>query len=172
MKVEMQDGVFEMGVVPEGSEDERSEPALPGGPTPISPAAEKAGPVLMGPEVTVKATRRRFSAGYKLRILKEADGCSEGEVGALLRRKGLYWSNLLTWRRQRKEGTLKGLNPKKRGPKKATANPLTAEMKKLERENRQLRRKLKRAEIMLDIQKKASELLGIPLEILDEEEDH
>jgi transposase-like protein len=89
----------------------------------------------------------------------------------LLRREGLYWSNLQTWRQQREKGTLKGLTPKKRGPKKPPANPLQPEIKKLERENRQLKRKLQRAEIMLDIQKKASELLGIPLATLDEEED-
>jgi transposase-like protein len=123
------------------------------------------------PEVPEKARRRRFSAQYKLRILKKTDACEAGEVGALLRREGLYWSNLQTWRQQRENGTLKGLAPKKRGPKRPPANPLTTEMKKLERENRQLKRKLQRAEIMLDIQKKASELLGIPLATLEEEED-
>ena len=123
------------------------------------------------PEVPEKARRRRFSAQYKLRILKKTDTCEPGEVGALLRREGLYWSNLHTWRQQREKGTLKGLSPKKRGPKKPPVNPLQPEMKKLERENRQLKRKLQRAEIMLDIQKKASELLGIPLATLDGEED-
>ena len=69
------------------------------------------------PEVPSKATRRRFSARYKLRILEQADGCEEsGGVGALLRREGLYWSNLQTWRRQREEGTLQALTPRKRGP--------------------------------------------------------
>ena len=123
------------------------------------------------PEVPEKAHRRRFSAQYKLRVLKKADACEAGEVGALLRREGLYWSNLHTWREQREKGTLNGLTPKKRGPKKPPSNPLMPEMKKLERENRQLKRKLQRAEIMLDIQKKASELLGIPLATLEEEED-
>ena len=172
MEVDEKRGVFEMGRGSERSEDERSEHELTGGPLPISSEAEKAGPEPLDSEVTVKATRRRFSARYKLRILKEVDSCRKGEVGALLRREGLYWSNVKTWQRQREEGTLQGLSSKKRGPKKAAANPLTARMKRLERENRQLRRKLNRAEIMLDIQKKASELLGIPLGKLDEEEDN
>ncbi len=133
--------------------------------------AREGRPSVPDPEVPEKARRRRFNAEYKLRILKKADACKLGEVGALLRREGLYWSNLQKWRDQRKNGTLKGLTPKKRGPKRPPANPLQPEMKKLERENRQLKRKLQRAEIMLDIQKKASELLGIPLATLEEEED-
>ncbi len=128
-------------------------------------------PSVPDPEVPEKASRRQFSAKYKLRILKKTDDCEPGEIGAVLRKEGLYWSNLHTWRQQGKNGTLKGLSPKKRGPKKPPANPLQPEMKKLERENRQLKRKLQRAEIMLDIQKKASELLGIPLATLEEEED-
>ena len=75
------------------------------------------------PEVPSKATRRRFSARYKLRILEQADGCEEsGGVGALLRREGLYWSNLQTWRRQREEGTLQALTPRKRGRKSKPVN--------------------------------------------------
>ena len=101
-----------------------------------------------------KATRRRFSAPYKLRILEQADRCREGELGALLRREGLYWSNLQTWRRQREEGTLQGLAPKKRGPKAKPKNPLSGEVKRLQGENRRLKRKLEQAEIMLEIPKK------------------
>jgi transposase len=124
------------------------------------------------PEVPEKARRRRFSARYKLKILEQADRCRQaGEVGALLRREGLYWSNLQTWRRQREEGSLQGLSPKKRGRKSAPQNPLAGKVKALERENKRLQRKLQRAEIMLDIQKKASELLGIPLETVEREED-
>jgi len=124
------------------------------------------------PEVAEKARRRRFSARYKLKILEQADRCREaGEVGALLRREGLYWSNLQTWRRQRAEGSLVGLSPKKRGRKSAPRNPLAGRVKELERENRGLQRKLQRAEIMLDIQKKASELLGISLETEEDDED-
>lgn len=124
------------------------------------------------PEVQEKARRRRFSARYKLKILEQADRCRQpGEVGALLRREGLYWSNLQTWRRQREEGSLQGLLPKKRGRKSAPNNPLAGKVKELERENKRLLRKLQRAEIMLDIQKKASELLGIPLETMEDEED-
>ena len=110
-----------------------------------------------------KATRRRFSAPYKRKILGQADRCREGQLGALLRREGLYWSNLQTWRRQRDEGTLQGLAPKKRGPKGKPKNPLSGEMKRLQRENRRLKRKLEQAEIMLEIQKKASEMMGISL---------
>jgi len=124
------------------------------------------------PEVPEKARRRRFSARYKLKILERADRCTEpGEVGAMLRREGLYWSNLQTWRRQREAGALQGLSPKKRGRKSAPKNPLAGKVQELERENKRLQRRLQRAEIMLDIQKKASELLGIPLATLEEEED-
>ena len=124
------------------------------------------------PEVPDKARRRRFSAHYKLKILELSDRCTQpGELGALLRREGLYWSNLQTWRRQREAGSLQGLSPKKRGRKSAPKNPLAGKVKQLERENKRLQRRLQRAEIMLDIQKKASELLGIPLETMAEEED-
>lgn len=115
------------------------------------------------PEVPARATRRRFSARYKLKILGQTDRCPSGELGALLRGEGLYWSNLQTWRRQRQEGTLQGLAPRKRGRKAKPVNPLAPEVKRLERENRRLKRKLGQAEIMLDIQKKASEMMGISL---------
>ena len=95
------------------------------------------------PEVVEKARRRRFSARYKLKILEQADRCREpGEVGALLRREGLYWSNLRTWQRQRKQGSLQGLSPKKRGRKSAPHNPLAGKVKALERDNKRLQRKL------------------------------
>ena len=107
------------------------------------------------PEVAAKATRRRFSALYKLRILEQADGCEFGEVAALLRREGLYWSNLQGWRRQREEGTLQALTPRKRGRKSKPVNPLDHQLRQVQAENRKLKRKLEKAEIMLDIQKKS-----------------
>ena len=85
------------------------------------------------PEVPARATRRRFSARYKLKILGQTDRCPSGELGALLRREGLYWSNLQTWRRQRQEGTLQALAPRKRGRKAKLVNPLTPEVKRLQR---------------------------------------
>ena len=123
------------------------------------------------PEVPAKATRRRFSARYKLRILEQADGCESGEVGALLRREGLYWSNLQTWRRQREHGTLQALTPRKRGRKAKPVNPLDRQLRQVQAENRKLKRKLEKAEIMLDIQKKVSHLLGISLESSNENEE-
>jgi transposase-like protein len=106
--------------------------------------------------------RRRFSAGYKLRILKQYETCTQpGEVGALLRREGLYSSNINTWRRQRDEGELHGLSPKKRGRKAKDINPLTKEVARLERENAKLTKKLQQAETIIEVQKKISEILGI-----------
>ncbi len=116
------------------------------------------------PEVPAIPKRRRYTAEYKLEILKKADACKEpGELGALLRREGLYHSNLITWRRQREEGALKALRPQKRGRKASPKNPLAPRVAELERENRQLERRLKQAETIIEIQKKTSELLGIPL---------
>ena len=113
------------------------------------------------PEVNEKAKRRRFSAEYKLRILREADACKgDGDVNALLRREGLYSSHLSSWRRQRDELAKAGLKSKKRGRKAKAEDP---RVKELERENARLQRRLARVETMLEIQKKASELLGIPL---------
>jgi transposase len=128
---------------------------------------------MRNPEVSEKPTRRRFSAEYKMRILKEADACKQpGELGALLRREGLYWSALSTWRRQREEGTLQGLAAKKRGRKGKEREPKTQREKELERENRRLSRRLEKVELMLDIQKKTSELLGIPLNSEESDEDN
>ncbi len=127
---------------------------------------------LRGPEVAESAMRRRFSAEYKLRILKLADSCTEpGNLGVLLRREGLYASNLTTWRRQRDEGTLEALSPKKRGPKTASPNPLAAENQKLKRENERLSKRIRQAELIIDVQKKVSQMLGITLESPKNEED-
>ena len=110
----------------------------------------------------MKARRRRFSATYKLEILQEADACSEpGEIGALLRREGLYSSHLSKWRQQREEGALEGLKPKKRGRKARPRNPLTRRVAELERDNERLRRKLEQAETIIEVQKKLSRILGM-----------
>jgi transposase-like protein len=116
------------------------------------------------PEVPDKAVRRRFSAEYKLRILTLADACSDpGSLGALLRREGLYASNLNTWRHQRERGVLSGLTPKKLGRKESVRNPLVAENEKLRRENDRITKRLRQAEIIIDVQKKVSQILGIQL---------
>lgn len=116
------------------------------------------------PAVLEKPVRRRFLVEYKLRILHEADRCTEsGQLGALLRREGLYSSILSTWRQQRDEGTLVGLTPKRRGRKANPDAPLIAENLRLTRETQRLAAKLRQAEMIIDIQKKLSEMLGIPL---------
>ncbi len=121
-------------------------------------------------EVQEKPERRRFAAEYKLRILGEADGCTElGQVGELLRREGLYSSLLSTWRKQRDEGVLAGLTPKRRGRKAKPKNPLAEEMARLQRENERLKTKLRQAELVIDVQKKVSEMLDIPLKHPDDE---
>lgn len=117
------------------------------------------------PEVVATPKRRRYSADYKLRILKEADACTKpGEIGAILRREGLYSSLLTIWRRQRDAG----LKSKKRGRKAKDADPRDKKIKALERETRSLQRdkallkaRLQRADLMLDLQKKCSEILGV-----------
>jgi len=116
------------------------------------------------PEVREKAVRRRFTAEYKLRILKEAESCTErGQLGALLRREGLYSTNLIAWRHQMEKGTLEALSPKKRGPKAKRPDPSALRIAKLERENERLNKKLRQAETIIDVQKKISEILQIPL---------
>jgi transposase-like protein len=116
------------------------------------------------PEVPEKPARRRFTAAYKLAILKEAEACSErGEIGALLRRAGLYSSHLTAWRGQRDQGSLNALSPAKRGRKPKTKNPLADEVARLERENRKLQKRLEQAAEIIDFQKKVADLLDIPL---------
>jgi transposase-like protein len=115
------------------------------------------------PEVLLQAKRRTFTAGYKQWVLEEADKCREqsGQIGALLRREGLYSSHLTTWRRQREAGQLAGLTPQKRGRK---ARLEEAEMSRLRRENARLTHQLAQAELIIEAQKKLSEILGITLE--------
>lgn len=112
------------------------------------------------PEVVPKARRRMFTAEYKLRILAEADLCDRkaGEIGALLRREGLYHSHLDKWRKQRREGNLQALAAHKRGPK---PDAQAAEIAQLRRENERLQARLKQAETIIDVQKKLSALLGM-----------
>ncbi|WP_457571561.1 IS3 family transposase, partial [Desulfovulcanus sp.] len=102
-----------------------------------------------------KKPRRRFTAAYKLRILQEYESCRQpGEIGALLRREGLYHSNISTWRRQRDQGALQGLSPKKRGRKARKPDPMAEKLARLERENGQLTKKLKQAQAIIEVQKK------------------
>lgn len=114
------------------------------------------------PEVPEKPTRRRFEASYKLRILAEADRCTQpGQLGELLRREGLYSSHLITWRRQREVGSLEALQPKKRGRKPHRKDAKDAELECLRRENRRLMERLRQAETIIEVQKKVSEMLGV-----------
>jgi transposase len=114
------------------------------------------------PEVPEKRPRRKFTAKYKLSILERADRCTQpGQLGELLRKEGLYSSNLTTWRKQKNDGLLTALAPKKRGRKKVEKNPLAQEVAKLQRDNERLKKKLKKAETIIEFQKKISDLLGI-----------
>jgi len=116
------------------------------------------------PEVVQQAKRRRFSAEYKARIVAEADACKEsGQIGALLRREGLYSSHLAEWRHQNEQGRL----GRRRGPK--PADPMELENVHLKKENAKLQQRLAQAELVIDVQKKLSELLGIKLADQDNE---
>ena len=123
------------------------------------------------PEVVPQARRRRFSAEYKLRILQEADTCrASGEIGALLRREGLYGSHLSKWRRQRAKGQLDGLSAKPRGRKPSVNEGLVKEVRALKREKERLERRLQQAETIIDVQKKLSKLLGVTLDETETDE--
>lgn len=125
----------------------------------------RAAEVALDPEVTERAKRRRFTAEYKLRILREAAACKrDGDLGALLRREGLYSSHLATWRRQRDEIAKAGLRARKRGPKAKVVDP---RVKQLQRENDRLKQRLEQAETIIAFQKKLSKLLGISLKSPD-----
>jgi transposase-like protein len=116
-------------------------------------------PKIPDPEVVPKAKRRKFTAKYKLRIVEEADACTEpGQIGALLRREGLYSSHLSKWRQLRQEGQLQALS-KKRGRK--ARDPSVVELAKLRRENERLRARLEQAEMIIEVQKKLSQILGL-----------
>lgn len=124
------------------------------------------------PEVLEKGKRRRYPAAYKLKVLKEAEELSPGGLGSLLRREGIYASNIAMWRWQREKGELEGLSPKKKGPKESSSEELKRKLYELEKENKRLKKRLSHAELIIDVQKKISELSGIPLkEVPAEEED-
>src|SRR3990172_12487716 len=113
--------------------------------------------VMPNTEVVAKARRKRFTAAEKLRILREVEACrGSGEMGALLRREGIYSSYLTTWRKQRELGELDGLSPHKRGPK---PNPEAIELAKLRREHERLQERMRRAELIIDVQKKVARML-------------
>ncbi len=122
------------------------------------------------PEVAATAKRRQFSASQKRRILAEAQRCTEpGQMGALLRREGIYSSNLTTWRKQCEAAELAAMQPQKRGRK---ADPAAAEarrMAELTKDNERLHRKLAQAHTIIEVQKKLCSLLCLPTaEDLDE----
>jgi transposase len=136
-------------------------PSLPVVSLAVEPVAAPAAP---DPEVAARAARRRFSAQYKLQILRAADACAgAGAVGSLLRREGLYSSHLTTWRKQREAGGLAALAPKPRGRPAAPPAPLARRVAELERENGELTRRLRQAETIIGAQKKLCSLLELPL---------
>ena len=114
--------------------------------------------------MTDKAQRRRFSASYKLKVLQEAAACRQpGELGALLRREGLYSSHLAAWRAAQRRGELAG-PARRRGPPRAGSAPLTARIAQLERQLAAAVKRADRAEAIVEVQKKVAALLGTPLE--------
>ena len=132
--------------------------AMSNGNTPAPTAAD--------PEVLAKPLRRRFTEEYKRRILKEADGCKEsGQVGALLRREGLYSSHLTDWRRQEQQASGSG----RRG-RQSSDGHLAAQNRELRRKTKQLERQLAQAEAIVELQKKVSSLLGITLSTPESDE--
>jgi len=142
------------------SEDERSE-------TERSAADGKAGAhaatiIHPDPEVVAKAKRRKFTAAYKQQILAKADAAEHGGIGALLRREGLYSSILVKWRSERNASIRQGLEPRKRGPK-SKRNPFAEENQKLQHANDRLTEQLRKAELIIDVQKKVGTLLGWPI---------
>ncbi len=148
---------------PEPREGERSEPGLGGGGS-TGARANAPGGVIPDPEVVPRAQRRRFTAAYKLRIIREADACTApGEIGALMRREGLYTSHLSAWRRARDQGQFEALGPKRRGPKPDPDRPLAKRNAQLERENSRLRQRLETAETIINVQGNVSRLLGLTM---------
>ena len=135
----------------ERSESERMTAVTAGGETP-------------DPEVVGRAVRRRFSTAYKQRVLAEVEAAlGTGEIGRIIRREGLYSSQLAAWRKARINSERIALAPKKRGPKSAVKNPLEAENAQLKRDYAKLQKKLHTAELLIDLQKKVSQILGITL---------
>lgn len=144
---------------PKESPDAPSPAVVSGAPAPLRVVPP---PVVPDPEVSERAARRRFTAEYKLQVLRQADQCAGvGEIGALLRREGLYSSHLTTWRRQREHGALVALAPKTRGRPAPPVSPLARRVAELERDNARLARRLHQAEAIIEAQKKLSEILGL-----------
>src|SRR5438270_12944457 len=142
----------------ERREGERSETSRSGG----AANSRRAAAPTPDPEVVAKAQRRKFTAEYKLGIVEEADRASDpGAIGALLRREGLYSSHLVEWRRLREAGALAGLEPKKRGPKVEEKNPLAEKLAGQEREIARLKAENAKLQLICDVQKKVSQLLGV-----------
>ena len=154
------DSVESIGFVEqERSEAERSEAECSAGST--NPAGGRIRVSAPDPEVSASSGRRRFSAAYKARIVREADACSQfGETGALLRREGLFSSHLTEWRRQYRKGAESALTDDKRG-RKAAKDPLAEENQRLGRELERTQKKLRQAEIIIEFQKNLCEILGI-----------
>ena len=164
-------GVFSSGALAgaERSEGERSEPQRSG--AAAKAVAGSRSISASDSEVVAKPKRRTFTAEYKQRILMEAEAAAAlpGGVGALLRRESLYSSLLAYWRRERADGILEALTPRKRGPK-STRNPMEEENQKLRRQNARLAEDLRKAHIIIDVQKKVAALLGNPIAEPDPEE--
>jgi transposase len=153
--------------VTERREAERSE-ADRSGVAGITGAPEPAPSSRPDPEVSAEAKRRTFTAEYKQRILTEADAVAKepGAIGALLRREGLYSSHLTSWRRERAAGVVQGLTPRRRGPR-SRRSPEQDEIERLQRVNQRLAEQLRKAEIIIDVQKKVAALLGRTLPEID-----
>jgi len=164
-------GIKILGSVWAGSErsgGERSEPPRSG--EPAQTAANRAGVSRANPEVLERPVRRRFTAAYKARIVREADACTElGQIGALLRREGLYSSYVGKWRQRLREGGEAALSETKRG-RKPKRTPVEVENERLRKHNARLEQRLKQAETIIEIQKKVSEILGIPLTRIEDSE--
>jgi transposase-like protein len=128
----------------------------------VQNSSDKVNEALPNTEVVAKAKRRHFTGAEKQRILREVEACrGTGEIGALLRREGIYSSYLTTWRRERESRELDGLAPKKRGPK---PNPEAIELAKLRREYARLQERMRQAELIIDVQKKVARMLGANLD--------
>ena len=137
----------------------------------VSGAETLVAPEMPDPEVADRPTRRNFTAAYKLRILKEADAAKEsGEIGALLRREGLYSSHLSSWRAARERGELVGLAARPRGPKPSEGVAQTRGMERLQRRVARLEKELEQAHLIIDVQKKLSQMLGIELPRVEDDE--
>jgi transposase-like protein len=157
--MQVQEVEMRLPPLPEG---ERSEPGGGGG----SGALRRP-----DPEVSSRAKRRRFTAEYKARIVREAEACTEfGQISALLRREGLYSSTLSKWRQSMRYGAMAGLD-KKRGRTKDPDTELRQQVRQLERENARLKRQLQQAAMVIEVQKKVSEILKLPLEPESEDDE-